>query len=59
MNWYLMIKGIAMGVTFVILLLFTLTKTLIFNNHPVTMPVRCIVIFLCIVTLINGAQAFE
>ena len=58
MNWYLMIKGIAMGVTLVILLLFTLTKTLIFNNHQVTMPVRFIVIFLCIVTLINGAQAF-
>lgn len=58
MNWYLMIKGIAMGVTLAILLMFTLTKTLIFNDHQVTMPVRCIVIFLCIVTLINGAQAF-
>lgn len=59
MNWYLMIKGITMGVTLVILLMFTLTKTLIFNDHQVTMPVRCIVIFLCVVALINGAQAFK
>lgn len=65
MNLYLMVKGIAigvnlaiMGVTFAILALFALPKTLIFNSHPVTMPVRCIVIFLCIVALINGTQAF-
>lgn len=65
MNLYLMVKVIAMGVnlaimgiTFAILALFALPKTLIFNSYPVTMPVRCIVIFLCIVVLINGAQVF-
>lgn len=65
MNLYLMVKVIAMGVnltimgvTFTILALFSLPKTLIFNSYPVTMPVRRIVIFLCIVVLTNGVQMF-
>lgn len=59
MNWYLMLKGIEMGLVLILLAVFTLADTIKYNGHLVTMPIRLVVIGLCIVTLIHAAQVFK
>lgn len=54
-----MFKGIEMGLVLILLTVFALTDTIKYNGHLVTMPIRLVVIGLCIATLIHAAQAFK
>lgn len=59
MNWYLMFKGMEMGVVSVFLLVFTVADSLTYNGRSVSMPIRLVLIGICIAILIHAAQTFR
>jgi len=59
MNWYLMLKGMEMGIVSIFLLVFTVADSLKYNGRLVSMPIRLVLICICIAILIHAAQAFK
>lgn len=59
MNWYLMFKGMEMGAVSIILVIFSVADSLTYNGRPIALPVRLVLVGICIAILVHAAQAFR